>query len=231
MDTLKIVGIEKFSMVDFGERITCTLFIEGCNFRCPFCHNGSLVAGGAPEIPEETIFDYLIKRKGMVDAVCISGGEPTLQKGLDGFLAKIKALGYPVKLDTNGTSPAAIIRLHKAGLIDYIAMDIKNSPAGYAATAGVSISHIESIKESAHYLMTSGIDYEFRTTLVDGFHTEEDMAAISKWLAGAKRYYLQKFVDSDNCLQAGLAEVSLKKAQDYKRLLSEYIECVELRGY
>lgn len=212
MDNIKIVGIEKFSLLDFGNNVTCTLFTEGCNLRCPFCHNAALVVGGrTSEISQESIFDYLTKRKGLVDAVCITGGEPTLQKGLENFLAKIKALGYPIKLDTNGTAPEIVKKLHQGGIIDYVAMDIKNSLQKYALTTGVSHPKLEAIQESAAYLMSSGIDYEFRTTLLDGFHEASDMLAIGQWLKGAKRYYLQKFLDSDNCLQRGLEEVPQKK--------------------
>ena len=233
MSNIKISGIEKFSMVDYGEKIACTIFTEGCNFRCPFCHNAALVLpqNKQPVIPEEEIIDYLTKRKGLVDGVCVTGGEPTLHKGLEEFLVKVKALDYPVKLDTNGTRPDVIQRLYEKGLIDYVAMDIKNSLKKYAFTAGMESLETDKIKQSTAYLMSSGIDYEFRTTLVDGFHDESDIQEIGFWLKGAKQFYLQKFIDSGGCLSEGLSEVPLEKALSFKRLLLKYIRRVDLRGY
>jgi len=228
---MKISGIEKFSMVDFGEKVVCTVFTAGCNFRCPFCHNAALVLGeGTPGIEEAEVLDYLKKRKGLVDAVCISGGEPTLQKDLAAFCAKVKALGYLIKLDTNGTAPETVKNLYQNNLIDYVAMDIKNSIAKYPLTVGVEADPAPMI-ETATFLMNSGIDYEFRTTLIDGYHTEDDIRAIGDRLTGAKRYYLQKFVDNGGCLKEGLSEVPKDKAEGFQRLLARYVESVELRGY
>jgi pyruvate formate lyase activating enzyme len=233
MDELKIAGIEKFSMVDYGEKIALTVFLEACNMRCPFCHNAALLFPDSnnPGIPHSEILGYLTKRKGILDGVCVTGGEPTLHKELPAFLEKVKALGYPVKLDTNGTNPGAVKNLYQRGLIDYVAMDIKNSPAKYALTAGIPAPDLVAVKETASFLMSSGIGYEFRTTLINEFHEESDMLEIGKWLEGAKLYYLQKFVPSGNCLTQGLPEAPIEKALHFKRLLSGYIDTVNLRGY
>lgn len=227
---MKISGFEKFSMVDYGEKVVCTVFTPGCNYRCPFCHNAVLVLDGSASVEEAEVLEYLKKRKGLVDAVCISGGEPTLQNDLAEFCRKVKALGYLIKLDTNGTSSRTVKRLHHEKLIDYVAMDIKNSLHKYSLTAGV-LTDTASVTETAEYLMNSGIDYEFRTTLVNGYHTMADIWEIGNWLFGAKRYYLQKFTDKGGCLQEGLAEVPKDKAEEYKRLLGCYIGQVYLRGY
>lgn len=230
---MKIVGIEKLSMVDFGDKLTCTLFTSGCNFRCPFCHNSSLVLPTAEQtvLPNTQILDYLAKRKGMLDAVCITGGEPTLHKDLGDFLAEIKALGYPIKLDSNGTNPDMLQQLYADGLIDYVAMDIKNSPAKYPLTAGIQDLDFGKITASAAFLMSSGIDYEFRTTLIGGHHTQQDMHDIGVWLRGAKLFYLQHFEDSENCISAGLTAIPQDVAQEYSNILSGYVRKVILRGY
>lgn len=230
---MKIAGIEKLSMVDFGGKLTCTLFTAGCNFRCPFCHNSSLVlpAANQTELAHTQILDYLTKRRGMLDAVCITGGEPTLHTDLGGFLAKIKALGYPIKLDSNGTNPDMLQQLYADGLIDYVAMDIKNSPSKYPLTAGIQDIDFGKIAASAAFLMSSGIDYEFRTTLISGHHTPQDIHCIGEWLRGAKLFYLQRFEDSENCLSTGLMPIPTDAAQDYVNILSGYVVKAMLRGY
>jgi pyruvate formate lyase activating enzyme len=227
---MKISGIEKFSMVDYGEKIVCTVFTPGCNFRCPFCHNAALVLGGGEEIQENEVMAYLKKRRGLLDAVCISGGEPTLQKDLAEFCHKVKSLGYPIKLDTNGSFPDVVKKLYQEKLIDYVAMDIKNSLSKYSVTAGV-LTEISAVAETAAFLMSSGIGYEFRTTLVNGYHTMADIWEIGNWLSGAKRYFLQKFTDKGSCLQEGLTEIPKDKAEEFRRLLACYVDQVELRGY
>lgn len=227
---MKILGLQKLSLVDWDGHITCTVFTGHCNFACPFCHNSSLVSGEENEISENEVLDYLEKRKNMLDSVCVSGGEPTLYPDLPYFIKKVKEMGYKVKLDTNGTNLKMIKRLVDENLIDYIAMDIKNSIEKYPLTAGRDCDY-DTIRQSIEYIKKNGIDYEFRTTLIDEFHDKEDIIKIAHLLNGAKRYYLQKFVDSGSCIQSGLHEVNKDKANDFVQYLTSYIDEVHLRGY
>lgn len=231
---MKIYGMEKLSLVDFDGKITCTIFLGGCNFRCPFCHNSSLVLNPSinQEIDIKTVTDYLELRKNMIDAVCLTGGEPTLYSDIIEFFRTIKNMGYITKLDTNGSNPEMIKKLCEEGLVDYVAMDIKNSLNKYQKTIGVNNkSLIDNVKESIKYIINSGIDYEFRTTLVKEFHTMDDILEIREMLSGAKRYYLQKFVDNDNCIVNGLHEIDIEEAKKFLKLLQEKITNTSLRGY
>lgn len=228
---MDFVGIDKFSLLDYEDKVSCILFCKPCNFRCPFCHNGSTVLEAETTIPFDDILEYLQSRKGLIDAVVVSGGEPTLMSDLKEKIIKLKELGFLVKLDSNGTNPKIIKDLYESRLIDYVAMDIKNSFDKYPLTAGVKNVAIEKIKQSIQYLMTSGIDYEFRTTLIDEFHDEEDIKEMADALKGAKRMYLQKFVDRESCIQHGLHEVSKEKAEKYQKILQNSIISVNLRGY
>ena len=229
---MDIYGIEKFSLVDYDDNITCVLFTATCNFRCPFCHNSSLVNfnPNLKIIPEEEIFDYLHTRVGLVDAICITGGEPTLQPDLKEYLTKIKDLGYKIKLDSNGTRPEIIKELIDLKLIDYVAMDIKNTFDKYDLTSGVKVNK-QKIQESIDLLKNSGIDYEFRTTIVNEFHTLDDMKEIAKMLKGCKRYFLQHFVASENCIQSNLHDIDYKTALSFKEALEQELDNVYLRGY
>ena len=227
---MKISGFQKLSLVDFDGHMAATIFTSGCNFACPFCHNSRLVNNSEKALDLDEILTYLDKRKNLIDAVCISGGEPTLYNDLPEVIKKIKDLGYLVKLDTNGTNPEMIEHLYTAGLIDYVAMDIKNTFDKYPLTAGKSVA-IDNIKKSITYIMNCGIDYEFRTTLVDGHHTHEDIRSIAKILTGAKKYYLQKFEDSGECLTSGLGPVSKNDALIFQDTLKHHIQSVHLRGY
>ena len=225
------VGLDKLSLLDFEDRMSCVLFSKACNFRCPFCHNGLTVLESDETIPWEEVMKYLKLRKGMLDAVVVSGGEPTLLPGLIDKLKDIKSLGYEVKLDTNGTNPELVEEYIKTGLIDYVAMDIKNSEEKYAITSGVKIVPMDKIKQTIQLLMNSGIDYEFRTTLVNEFHKLEDIEGIGELIKGAKVLYLQKFVDRESCIQRGLHEVDEETANRFKEILLKYVDKVELRGY
>lgn len=227
---MKICGFEKFSMVDWEGKVVCTVFASGCNFRCPFCHNASLALSSAEGVPEKEVFDYLEKRKGLVDGVCVSGGEPTLSPDLKDFISRIKALGYQVKLDTNGTNPAVLKDLVTSGLVDYVAMDVKNSPSKYPITTGVGDPLVNNVLESARFLKDSGVKHEFRTTLIKEFHTDADMDYISTIVAGAQKYYLQKYVDSDNCIKHGFSPVA---KEDAERWLAKFqkVGQAKLRGY
>lgn len=227
---MKISGLQKLSLVDFDGHISATIFTSGCNFACPFCHNAGLVESTEPDISKNEILEYLEKRKNILDSVCITGGEPTLHNDLPEFIKSIKNLGYIIKLDSNGTNPEMLKYLVENKLIDYIAMDIKNSKDNYNLTIAKNMS-LEKIEKSVDYIMKSGIDYEFRTTLVLGYHTEKSIKEIGKWIRGAKKYYLQKFVDSGNCLQSNLEAINKEDAILFKNILEKYIANVNLRGY
>lgn len=228
---MDFVGIDKFSLLDFEDRISCVLFCKPCNYRCPFCHNGTTVLEAETVIPFEDILEYLQSRKGLIDAVVVSGGEPTLMPDLKEKIIKLKELGFLIKLDTNGTNPEVVKDLYENHLIDYVAMDIKNSFVKYAMTVGVKNAFLDKISQTIKFLMTSGIDYEFRTTLIDEFHNEQDMRDIVETLKGAKRLYLQKYVDRESCIAHGFHEVSKEKAERFVDILKGNIEQVTLRGY
>ena len=228
---MKIAGLEKFSGVDYDGKLACTVFLSGCNFRCPFCHNSPLVITTQENLTEQEFFDFLVERKSMLNGVCVSGGEPTLYNDLPEFIAKIKALGYCVKLDTNGTNPAMLKTLIDQKLIDYVAMDIKNSFLMYPLTVGVDKLDLDSIKQSIKILLEDKVDYEFRTTLIKQYHTVDDIITCATEIEAAKKLYLQKFKDSENCLQKGLTAVSKEDAELYKDIFSDYVKKVQLRGY
>lgn len=228
---MKIFGLEKLSMVDFEGHLCATVFTGGCNFRCPFCQNSDLVnITNLSQVSEEEFFTFLQKRRGVLDSVCVSGGEPTLQPDLEEFLRKIKTLGYLVKLDTNGTKPELLKDLIEKSLVDYVAMDIKNSPSAYAKTAGTS-EHLTEIKTSVELLKTNIVPYEFRTTLVGGHHTEKEIQEIATWLKGSEKLFLQHFVDGGTCIESGLKEVPKAEALKFKHILEKSIKAVSLRGY
>ena len=228
---MKINGFQKMTLLDFPQRVACTVFTAGCNFRCPFCHNASLVTHINNEAlyDEQEIFDYLSKRKGLLDGVCITGGEPLLQSDIKEFIIKIKALGYAVKLDTNGSNPEKLKELLDEGLLDYVAMDIKNSKDKYAVTAGADI-RLSDIEQSVQLLMSCGIDYEFRTTVVREYHTLEDIRDIARWIKGAKKYYLQNFVDSGDLIKDGLSSVSPTELYKMQQISEQFVVKTEIRG-
>lgn len=225
-------GFEKLSLVDYDDNLTATLFMAGCPFRCPFCHNGELVLH--PERAQTILFaeilDYLQKRKGILDAVCISGGEPTLMPDLEEKIRAIRGLGYLIKLDTNGCNPDKVKDLVGKGLLDYVAMDIKNSKSKYMVTCGTKID-LGAIEESVRFLMECGVRYEFRTTMMEEFHSEDDMEAIGRWIQGAPRYFLQRYIDSDSCIRHNFHEIPLAKAKGFLEILKPYLPNAALRGY
>ena len=228
---MEFVGIEKLSLVDFDHHLSATLFTPGCNFKCPFCHNSPLVTSFKNEIiPFDDVLSFLKKRVRVLDAVVISGGEPTLHKDLLDKIMAIKNLGYLIKLDTNGTNPEMIKELVNLKLIDYVAMDIKNSLDKYSLAAGYT-GDLSNVKESIEYLKENHIDYEFRTTLVKEFHSLEDIKQMGVLLNGAKRIRLQLFKDSDSCIQRGLHPVDKRIAKEFTIELKNHIEDVSLRGY
>lgn len=229
---MKFYGIEHLSLVDFDSKLTCTIFTKSCNFCCPFCHNRSLaLSEDIPEIPFDEILSFLKMRKKYLDAVCISGGEPTLFNDLPDIIKQIKELGYLIKLDTNGTNPSMIKHLIEENLVDYIAMDIKNDLAHYHETAGVNYINLMNIQESINIIQSSSINYEFRTTLIKEFHNVERIENIKNWLNDPKHYYLQKFRLSENCINQNLHEIDIDTAKEFKKILSTKFSNVSLRGY
>ena len=230
---MKISGIQKLTLLDYPGTVACTVFTAGCNFRCPFCHNAMLVLPEQIEdasLGEDEVLSFLKKRRGVLDGVAITGGEPLITDETENFIEKIKSMGYAVKLDTNGAFPERLRRLTGKGLVDYVAMDIKNSPHKYAQTIGLDSAPLGKIEESIHILMSGSVDYEFRTTLVKGFHTEDDIKTIGKWLSGADKWYLQAFKDSGDLISGGLCGF---ERDEYLRLLDtarRFVPNAQLRG-
>lgn len=227
-----IAGMQNLTLLDFPGKTACTIFTYGCNFRCPFCHNAMLVTDPKLDTPldAETIYAYLRKRQGLLDGVCITGGEPLLQKDLADFIRPIRALGYAVKLDTNGSMPERLITMCESGLVDMVAMDIKNAPSLYASTAGTEQVSVEAIHESVRYLMRGKISYEFRTTVVREYHNAESFAAIGKWLQGADAYYLQQFRDTSALIASGLHACTPSQMHQFLEIVQNNIPRAALRG-
>ena len=235
-------GLQKLTLLDYPDRLACTVFVGGCNFRCPFCHNASLVL---PEkfgdtISTEDFFAFLDSRVGRLDGVCVSGGEPTLMPDLAEFIREIKRRGFLVKLDTNGAKPDVLRSLIDEGIVDYVAMDIKNSIGRYAETAGLSNKPLtsgevaqkatERVKESAALLMKGRVDYEFRTTLMRELHSEDDIHAIGKWLRGDSKYYLQSYRDEGDLLVGGFSAPSDDEIKKYLEIVKKYLPNACIRG-
>ena len=229
---MAIVGIDKLSLLDYEDKVSVVLFAHACNFRCPFCHNGDSVLNAQNEIDFNEILDFLKTRKGLVDAVVFSGGEQTLEHDLEVKIKAVKSLGFLIKLDTNGTNPDLLEKLLDEGLLDYVAMDIKNSPALYNETSGVNNINIANIKRSIALIMSKAPDYEFRTTLVKEFHEHMDYEQYYELIKGAKKVFLQKFVDREGCIKKGLHDVDELEATKLREyLLSKGLVKVTLRGY
>ena len=230
---MAIVGIDKLSLVDYEDKVSVVLFSQACNMRCPFCHNGEAVLGASKEdeIDFNEILDFLKTRKGLIDAVVFTGGEPTLEPDLKVKIKAVRDLGFLIKLDTNGTNPEIVESLLDEGLIDYVAMDIKNCPNLYAETCGLKFINVDNIKKSIAIIMAKAPDYEFRTTLVKELHERMDYEAFLNLIKGAKRLFLQKFVDREGCIKKGLHEVSIEEAEKLRDYLAKGIPEVTLRGY
>lgn len=228
-----ICGLQKLAMVDYPGKLAATVFTGGCNLRCPFCHNALLVTqlNRNPERhTEEEVLAFLKSRKGLLDGMVLSGGEPLLQEGVAEFLKKVKDLGLSVKLDTNGCYPDVLSLLLAQNLIDYVAMDIKNSPARYAETVGLPDFDLSPIEKSIQLLKSNGVDYEFRTTVVREFHSADDIRSIGNWCNGAPHYYLQNFVDSGNLIGKDLHAVEPLELQAFAEAARPYFKDVCLRG-
>lgn len=226
-----IKGFQKLTLLDFPGRTACTVFTGGCNLRCPFCHNALLVTElDDAYFDEEEIFDHLKKRKGILDGVAVTGGEPLIQKDIERFLYEIKALGYPVKLDTNGCFPERLKDIIDLGLADYVAVDIKNSKAEYAKTVGVKDFDITPVEKTVNLLLGGAVDYEFRTTCVKGFHTEESIEALCNWIKGAKRYFLQGFVNSGELIDGSCEGLKKEEMEALLSIAKKIIPEAALRG-
>ena len=232
---MRISGLQKMTLLDYPGKVACTVFMGGCNYRCPFCHNSEQLDGGEPVMSEEEFLAFLEKRRGLLDAVCVSGGEPTLQKGLPEFLEKIKSMGYLVKLDTNGSRPEVIKNLVGRGLLDYVAMDIKNCPAKYAQTSGTAVK-LENLEESIRFLTRDTVEYEFRTTVTAQHHDEEAVLQMGRWAASLaqgeniKRWFVQPFVDRDTVAYAGLSKPNDAQLAEFVVLLSRFSLQSDIRG-
>lgn len=228
---MKIGGIMKMTLLDYPGRIACTVFLEGCNFRCPFCHNSQIVdCSSADEMSGEEFFAFLRKRQGLLDGVCVTGGEPLLTDEIFGFLKEIKDLGYDVKLDTNGSFPERLKRIVAEGLCDYVAMDIKNSPEKYSETSGCKGITFESVKESIEFLKNSQMPHEFRTTVVKDFHGVEDIAEIAKIIGVDESYFIQPFRDGETVIQSGLSEFETDEIKELIESARRYAPMTEVRG-
>ena len=228
---MRIQGLQKLTLLDYPGRMACTVFLSGCNFRCPFCHNAPLLTAADEDgMDEDELLAFLKNRRGLLDGVAVTGGEPLLRPDLPRMLEKIKALGYAVKLDTNGAFPERLEAVVRAGLADYVAMDIKNSPAHYAETAGVSGLDLTPVLQSVSFLLSGMVDYEFRTTAVAELHDDASFVQIGDWLAGARRYYIQCFQPRDTVLRAGLSAPSEMQLHCWAELVRPKIPAVEIRG-
>ena len=228
---MDIQGLQKMTLLDWPGKVACTVFLGGCDFRCPFCHNAELLEGPLPAaMGQGELLAFLKKRQGLLDGVCVTGGEPLLRPDLAGLLTEIKALGYPVKLDTNGNRPDALAALWEAGLLDYVAMDVKNGPTRYGETAGVPGLDLAPIRESISWLLAGRVDYELRTTVVRQLHDEDSFREIGPWIAGARRYFLQSFVDRETVPVSGLESWPKTDMERFADIVRPFVPAVSLRG-
>lgn len=229
---MQIHGLNKTTLLDYPEHVAATIFVGGCNFRCPFCHNSDLVLNPSsqPMIEETEILDFLRKRKNVLTGVCITGGEPTLQSDLENFIRQIKEMGYLVKLDTNGYRPDVLRALTEQKLLDYIAMDIKSGEMGYAEAAGLADIDMFKIKESIDFIMNCGVQYEFRTTVVKGLHQRSDFEEIAGIIKGCDKYFLQNYKDNENVIQSGYEGFAKEELEMFAEVVNPYVGKVTLRG-
>lgn len=229
---MRFCGINKTTLLDYPGHVAATLFTGGCNMRCPFCHNGGLVLEpeAQPQISEEEVLRFLHKRQGILDGICITGGEPTLQSGLEDFIRRVRELGYLVKLDTNGYRPQVLERLLNQGLLDYVAMDIKASREHYSNACGLPEVDLSLIERSVELLKASQVPSEFRTTVVRGIHTLEEITEIGRWLQGCKAYFLQSYRASSQVIQPGLESFSREQLEEMRKRAAVYIPQAALRG-
>lgn len=228
--TMRIGGFQKMTVLDYPGKIAATVFTYGCNLRCPFCHNASLVVDDSELLSADEILRYLAKRRGILDGVCVSGGEPLLQPDIESLLRAIRDLGLQVKLDTNGTLPHRLADVTAKGLVDYVAMDIKNAPSRYPETVGCAQVDLDAVRESASLLMRGNIPYEFRTTVVRELHGDDEIEEIGRWIAGAERYFLQGFIDSGNLIGGGLSAYTKEEMERLCAVAARYVPSAAVRG-
>lgn len=229
---MRIDGLQKMTLLDFPGKVACTVFTGGCNFRCPFCHNALLVTE-LPENPDYTadeVLDFLKKRAGLLDGVAITGGEPLMNPEISDFIREIRKLGYLVKLDTNGSFPDRLESIVSDGLVEYVAMDIKNCKEKYAETIGLKEYNLSNIERSVDFLKSGTVDYEFRTTVVKEFHTVDDIRKAAEWISGAKRYFLQNFVDSGNLIDGSVCGVDKSTMLEMQKAAADFVPKTEIRG-
>ena len=231
-----ISGLQKMTLLDFPGKVACTVFLQGCNFRCPFCHNSQMLTGNpVPVMETEAFFQFLQSRKRLLDGVCVSGGEPTLRPELPEFLTRIKEMGFAVKLDTNGSRPQTLKSLVTQGLVDYVAMDVKNSPRLYAQTVGCDVD-LSAIEESLRFLLSGTVPYELRTTLVTPLHASAALAEMGQWMAHLvpgklpRQLFLQSFVDRETVLFSGLSAPQPQQIAQYADILTPFVENLRIRG-
>ncbi len=228
---MKIHGLQKMTLLDYPSKVAATVFLGGCDFKCPFCHNFEIVNGTLPPImDEDELFSFLEKRKGLLDGIVVTGGEPCLNPSLPSLLSGIKDLGYLVKLDTNGYHPEILNNLIGEKLIDYIAMDIKNSRDKYAMTCGLSFLNTDIISRSIDIIMNSGLDYEFRTTVIHEYHTASDFEDIGRWIEGSKAYYLQQYIERATVPDKSLTSPSKNEMSEFLDIVKKYVPNSSLRG-
>lgn len=228
---MKIHGLQKMTLLDFPGLVACTVFLGGCDLRCPFCHNAEILDMNAPAVMDDKEFlEFLETRRGKLDGVAVTGGEPTLRPDLPELLSEIKRLGFKVKLDTTGNHPDMLKRIVGEGLVDYVAMDVKNSKERYAETVGLTGFDISRVDESISFLLRGDVEYEFRTTVIKQFHDRDSFIGIAEWIKGAEKYFLQGFVDRDTVPFAGLEARTEEEMKEYAEIVKSYVKSVELRG-
>lgn len=228
---MKIHGLQKMTLLDYPGLVACTVFLGGCDLRCPFCHNAEILDMNAPAVMDDKEFlEFLETRRGKLDGVAVTGGEPTLRPDLPELLSEIKRLGFKVKLDTTGNHPDMLKRIVGEGLVDYVAMDVKNSKERYAETVGLTGFDISRVDESISFLLRGDVEYEFRTTVIKQFHDKDSFIGIAEWIKGAEKYYLQGFVDRDTVPFAGLEARTEEEMKEYAEIVKPYVKSVELRG-
>ena len=229
---MKFGGLQKLTLLDYPDKVAATVFTVGCNFRCPFCHNSAMVSGNGDKLEllsQDEVLQFLTKRSKVLEGVCLTGGEPLIQPDVEDFLSKVRALGYSIKLDTNGAFPDRLAKLIERGLVDYVAMDVKNSKQAYAKTVGCAVD-MAAIERSVALLKSGAVDYEFRTTVTATFHTEESIRDMAQWLNGAKRLYLQQFVDSGDLIDPTVTGVDEPTLKRYCEIVREYVPNTQIRG-
>ena len=227
---MKLGGIQKLTLLDYPGKLACTLFTPGCNLRCPFCHNASLVLQPEAALEPEEALEFLKKRRGVLQGICLTGGEPLLQPGVETFLGAVRDLGFAVKLDTNGTFPRRLAALVESGLVDYVAMDVKNCREAYGETVGIPDYDTAPVEESIRFLLQGTVDYEFRTTVVRQYHNARRLQSLAAWIQGARRYFLQAFVDSGDLIRPGLSGYDKAEMETLHAAVAQVLPAAQLRG-